>query len=210
MMAEDQKVDGVTQTNADAKPPESPLPASAEAEQQNIDQGPPRTGTEGEPVALAGLLEEVRTLLKDRLAYDATKEQMFQALHTQLQEYKSGFVDRMQGQALKALVGLYDGIVRLDKAVRAQTCTVDAIRMESDVLKSEAEEALYRLDVVPFSDHPERLDRRMHKTVRVVDTGSPEEDNAIAEIARVGLMRGDTVLRPEEVVVKRYRSQKGG
>jgi len=209
-MAEDEKVDGVTETNVDAKPPEPPLPASAEAGQQNTDQGPPRTGAEGERVVLAGLLEEIRTLLKERLAYDATKEQMFQALHVQLQEYRSGFVDRMQGQALKALVGLYDGVVRLDQAARRDTCTLDAIRVESDILKSEAEEALYRLDVAPFSEHPERLDRKLHRTVKVVDTGSPEEDNAVAEIVRVGLMHGDTVLRPEEVVVKRYRSQKGG
>jgi molecular chaperone GrpE (heat shock protein) len=214
MVEEEQMPPGGPVPRPGAGPPEESLPASSEAGQQDGAGVSLRADTEPEsaptPTSPAGLLEEIRSLVKDRLAYDETKERMFQELYVQLQGFKGGFLESIQGQARKALVSLFDSVVRMERATREETSCPERVRAEAETLRVEVEEALYRLDVVPFAEHPDRLDRKLHKTVKVVETDSPEEDNLVVEVVRTGFLHKDVVLRPEEVVVKRFRQQKGG
>lgn len=157
---------------------------------------------------LVNLLKYVISLIENRISYDETKEKMFQALYLELQEYKDGFIESIQKPIIKTFLPIYDIVLRLEKIVQENKQGREYLQNEICILKSEIEEAFYRLDVIPFSEHPEILDRKLHKTVGIVETCEPNEDKKITKILRRGLFWKDKILRPEEVIIKKYNSQK--
>ena len=73
----------------------------------------------------------------------------------------------------------------------------------------ELEEVLYRLDVTPNEEHPEKLDRALHKTFKAIPTDDPDKDRDIAEIHKIGFYWREKVFRPEEVTIFRYSEKEG-
>lgn len=159
-------------------------------------------------VTITEMLKNVISLIENKISYDETKEKMFQSLYQQLKEYKEGFVESIQKPIIKILLPLYDSVIRIDKALKSKDFSIDALKNEVDILKSEFEEVLYQLDVTPFIEHPEILDRKIHKTIKVIETSDPNEDKKIVEIVRYGFFWKGNILRPEEVTIERYNPQK--
>lgn len=154
------------------------------------------------------LLKHAISLIENKVCYDETKEKMFQTLYQQLKEYKEGLLESIQRPIIKTLLPLYDSILRLEKAVQNQELSREYLKNEIYVLKSDMEEALYRMDVTPFTEHPEMLDRKLHKTIKVIETSDPNEDKQVVEILKYGFFWKGNILRPEEVIIKRYNPQK--
>ena len=73
----------------------------------------------------------------------------------------------------------------------------------------ELEEVLYRMDVTPYEEHPEKLDRKLHKTLGTTPTDDPDKDRDIAEIHKIGFYWREKVFRPEEVTIFRYNEKEG-
>jgi len=154
------------------------------------------------------LLKSVTSLIENKISYDETKEKMFQTLYQQLKEYKEGFLESIQRPIIKTLLPLYDSILRLEKAVQNQELSREYLDNEIYVLKSDMEEVLYRMDVFLFTEHPQKLDRKLHKTIKVIETSDLNEDKHVVEILKYGFFWKGNILRPEEVVIKRYFPQK--
>jgi molecular chaperone GrpE (heat shock protein) len=66
---------------------------------------------------------------------------------------------------------------------------------------------LYRRDVVPMEESA-TFDRTVHKAVKVQDTDDERSDQRIAQVLKRGFARAEKQLRPEEVVILRYRGRK--
>ena len=71
-------------------------------------------------------------------------------------------------------------------------------------LRFELEEVLYRMDVIPYEEHPIKLDRKLHRTLDTIPTDIPDKDEEIATIHKIGFYWGERVFRPEEVTIFRY------
>ena len=72
------------------------------------------------------------------------------------------------------------------------------------IVRIELEEVLYRLDVIPYTEHPKKLDKELHKTINAIPTDNPDEDEVIKEIRKIGFYWREKVFRPEEVIIYRY------
>ena len=71
-------------------------------------------------------------------------------------------------------------------------------------VRYELEEVLYRMDVTPYEEHPEKLDQKLHKTLKTIPTEDPNKDRAVVTIHKTGFYWREKVLRPEEVTIFRY------
>ena len=84
------------------------------------------------------------------------------------------------------------------------------------IVQLELVEVLYRMNVVPYDEHPEKekpekLDLKLHKSVDTKSTYKEEEDMHVAERRKIGFYWSKSdqeqkqVIRPEEVVIYRYQ-----
>lgn len=71
-------------------------------------------------------------------------------------------------------------------------------------LHFELEEVLYRMDVIPYEEHPIKLDRKLHRTLDTIPTDNPDKDEEVTAIHKIGFYWCEKVFRPEEVTIFRY------
>ncbi len=177
-----------------------PLPELPEETAETLE--PP---AEPAPVAVAerlGAIEQelarLGGLFEERLRYDEAKAKALDRLHAELDEHK----ERLRGEAMrpvfKALIQLYDNVCESVEVLDG------AGRQHVEVLRDGLLEVLYRLDVEPIAERVERFDRSFQAATRTEPAASPEADWGIAKVVREGFRWQDKVLRPQQVVVRRY------
>ena len=73
-----------------------------------------------------------------------------------------------------------------------------------ETVRYELEEVLYRIDVTLYEEHPEKLDQKLHKTLKTIPTDDPDKDREVVKIHKTGFYWREKVFRPEEVTIFRY------
>lgn len=144
-------------------------------------------------------------LFERRLSYDKTKEVAFDRLYQEMEELK-------QEQTLNDLRPLYiDLILLIDRMEQIEfdleengmhTPEIESIL---NTLKHEVLEILYRRGVEQIEHTPQYFDPKYQKVVDCEPTLNPDEDNLVVGIRRDGYKFNDLVLRPEEVVIRKYQ-----
>ena len=76
-------------------------------------------------------------------------------------------------------------------------------------VRFELAEVLYRMDVIPYEEHPEKLNQKLHKTLNTAPTDDPDKDRKVVEIHKTGFYWREKVFRPEEVTIFRYTQPVG-
>lgn len=156
------------------------------------------TAGEDRLAAIEQELARLGALFEERLRYDEAKAKALDRLHAELDEHK----ERLRGEAMrpvfKALIQLYDNVCESVEVLDG------AGRQHVEVLRDGLLDVLYRLDVEPIEDRVERFDRSFQAATRTEPASSPEDDWAIAKVVREGFRWQDRVLRPQQVVVRRY------
>jgi len=76
-------------------------------------------------------------------------------------------------------------------------------------VRFELEEVLYRMDVTPYEEHPEKLDPKLHKTLETVPADDPDGDRRIVDTHKIGFYWREKVFRPAEVTISRYTQPVG-
>ncbi len=158
-------------------------------------------------------LSGLRQLFEGQIARNANQNKMFDAIHREMKEYKENFLlEAIHKPIIQNLIGFYDSF----KLIGSQ---LDDILNEREDIRSddlsqfqknlenmgfELEEILYRLDVTPYEEHLEMLDRKLHKTLDTKPTDIPEQDGKVAEVHKIGFYWRDKIFRPEEVTIFRY------
>ena len=155
------------------------------------------------------ILKDIKAELASRASYDAAKEKAIDKLSEELKLYRDNFIFQSQKPVFVELIMLYDNLAQTLNLLEdsqphdADTCLTVKNNLRN--IKEELLEILYRRDVTPFVDHPETLDYKLHKTVGTVTTGVEGENNKVEAIRKTGFCWNDKVIRPEEVVIKKYR-----
>lgn len=155
------------------------------------------------------ILNDIKAELASRASYDAAKEKAIDKLSEELKLYRDNFIFQSQKPVFVELVMLYDNLTQTlnllegSQAPAADTCLTVKNNLRN--IKEELLEILYRRDVTPFVEHPETLDYKLHKTVGTVTTGVEGENNKVDAIRKTGFRWNDKVIRPEEVIIKKYR-----
>lgn len=155
-----------------------------------------------DPRELEERLQELSTLLRERLDQNDLQQRAFDQLYEELRQYKDDFVFQSEKPLLVDLLLFYDSLNWFQQSLENKDITLDVVADSFQYLIDEFLELLYRRDVVPC-ESAERFDARVHKAVRVVPTLRPEDDWRVQAVLKRGFMRGERVLRAEEVAVFR-------
>ena len=156
---------------------------------------------------LAEEIGEMRKMVHDRLNNDVVREKAFDQLYEELRQYKEDFLFQAEKPLLLDLLLFYDSMNWFQESLIKQEMSPDVIADSFQYLIDEFLEVLYRRDVVPVEESS-RFDRTVHRAVKVNDTDDEDEDYTIAQVLKRGFSRAQKPLRPEEVVILRYRGKK--
>ena len=150
-------------------------------------------------------IERLRATVDARLAEDPAREEAIRKLHAELTDYKQGFLAEAEKPFLLDLLLLYDSMSWFQKTVIETETSKEVLADSFQFLMDELLETLYRRDVVPM-EAGGAFDPSVHKAVRTEPTHDPAEDNAITQVVKRGFVRHNKPLRPEEVVVAKFKS----
>jgi molecular chaperone GrpE len=150
-------------------------------------------------------LSSLLHLITNRLSYDKTKEAAFDRLYQEMEELK-------QDQALNQLRPLYiDLILLIDRMNNIYKDKLDAGMVSPELtnilktLSAELVEILYRRGVEPIYGTSNLFDPKIQQVVEVVPTANAQEDGQIVEVVRHGFKYKEIILRPEDVIIKRFQ-----
>lgn len=164
---------------------------------------------------------DLRALLEMK---NAVSHSMFSALHEELKGYKDGFLlQSVYRPIIRDLVSLYDDLTEIHRQVAeviaegtrdagdsaGTTKLLDRMRTMEMNLEHNIEfilEVLARLEVTQFPAGTGKLDKCKQRAVAVEATQNPDEDTLVVRSVKRGFLWHERVLRPEEVVVKRFRA----
>lgn len=143
-------------------------------------------------------------VVTNRLSYDKTKEVAFDRLYKEMEELK-------QDQELSQLRPLYiDLILLIDRMNTIYNDKLDTGNKNPELvsilqtLSHEVLEILYRRGVELIVAPSNKFDPRIQQVVEVIPAKTPAEDGLVVHMVRHGFKYKDVVLRPEEVVIKKY------
>lgn len=156
---------------------------------------------------LAHELAETRKMVNERLANDKVREKAFDQLYDELKQYKEDFLFQAEKPLLLDLLLFYDSLNWFQESLVKQEMSPDVIADSFQYLIDEFLEVLYRRDVIPM-EPLEVFDRTQHKVVKVLETDDARVDQRIAQVLKRGFNRAEKQLRPEEVVVTKFRGRK--
>ncbi|GJQ50024.1 MAG: nucleotide exchange factor GrpE [Planctomycetia bacterium] len=157
------------------------------------------------------LLKELKSLIETRLSYDETKEKTIEKLHEELKLYRDNFISQSQKPIFIDLIMLYDDFMQVlsvfDEKQDMTKEEIAAMRHNLHTIKEGLLEILYRREVTLYHKHPDFLDYKLHKTIGTVPTSIESENNQVAKIVKPGFCWNGKTLRPEEVIIKKYRKE---
>jgi molecular chaperone GrpE (heat shock protein) len=156
---------------------------------------------------MAQEMGEFRKMLTERLGNDKVREKAFDQLYDELRQYKEDFLFQAEKPLLLDLLLFYDSLNWFQESLIKEEMSPDVIADSFQYLIDEFLEVLYRRDVVPIEESAV-FDRTVHKAVKVTETDDEKSDQRIAQVLKRGFVRANKQLRPEEVVITRYRGRK--
>ena len=175
--------------------------------------GQAKRGTEPSSTAvsneeLARSLAGLRKLIEHRSKGDNVQKRAFDQLYEELSQYKQNFVFEAEKPLLLDLLLFFDSLSWFQTSLVEQDVSTEVIADSFQYLLDEFLELLYRRDVVPV-ENKDFFDRHIHKAVQVVNTSDSEKDQSVKQVLKRGFVRGERVLRPEEVVIARTDTSQG-
>lgn len=157
---------------------------------------------------LTQAVQALQQTVDTRLADDPVREQAFDKLYAELKSYKDGFVQEAEKPLLLDLLLLYDSMNWFQQTLVKEQMSAETIADSFQFLIDELLEVLYRRDVVPM-EPKERFDPTLHRAVQLQKAADADADNTVAQVLKRGFLRHDKSLRPEEVVVFKWRAPGG-
>ena len=149
---------------------------------------------------------------------NTVSKQMFDALHEELKTYKDGFLlDTLHRPMIRDLISLFDDVSQIHTQAQEAIAMVPgdaAMALQVKMGNLEAHlahnlefivEVLARLEVQRLPPGPAKLDKHMQRAVAVEMAEDPDEDMEVVRTLKCGFLWKDRVVRPEEVVVKKWK-----
>lgn len=143
---------------------------------------------------------------------ETVNQRLFNSLHQELKEYRDNFLrDSLQKPFIRDLVILFDDLSTLSAQMRSvegasESKKPRAVSQWCDNLENSIHslvEVLHRMEVNEI-EPKEMVDRAIHRVVSFEPADFAEEDGLIVMRVKRGFLWRGQVLRPEEVVAKRF------
>ncbi len=145
----------------------------------------------------------VRSLAEQLARRDEVQQRAFDALYTELRQYKEDFIFQAEKPLLLDLLLFYDSLNWFQQSLLRQEMSGEVVADSFQYLVDEFLELLYRRDVTPMEGR-EHYDRETQKVIKVVYTDQAARDYTVQQVLKRGFRRADRVLRPEDIVLRRH------
>ena len=150
-------------------------------------------------------LHEIKSLIEARLQYDTTKDAVINRLSEEVKIYRDNFIFQSHKPIFLDLIMLFDSLDQFQNSINgSEELSRERIIDWLHALREELLEILYRRDILPFDEHPEVLDYKLHKTIKTIPTPDEGENNRVVKILKSGFRWNEKILRPEEVIIKKF------
>jgi molecular chaperone GrpE (heat shock protein) len=142
---------------------------------------------------------------------ETVNQRLFDSLHDEMIKYRDNFLhESLQKPFIRDLVILFDDLSGLlsqfQTAIEANSGKRGPLGQWRDNLENAIHsltEILHRMEVSEI-EPKETVDRALHKVISFEPADFAEEDGQIVMRVKRGFLWRDQVLRPEEVVAKRF------
>lgn len=142
---------------------------------------------------------------------ESVNQRLFNSLHQELKSYRDNFLrESLQKPFIRDLVVLFDDLTGLASQMELASSSSEqrkgAVAQWSDNLQNAIHslvEVLHRMEVNEI-EPKEMVDRAFHRVVSFEPADFAEDDGRIVMRVKRGFVWRDQVLRPEEVVAKRF------
>ena len=142
---------------------------------------------------------------------ESVNQRLFDSLHDELIKYRDNFLhESLQKPFIRDLVTLFDDLsglfAQLQTAVDSSEGKKGPLGQWRDNLENAIHsltEILHRMEVSEI-EPKETVDRALHRVISFEPADFAEEDGRIVMRVKRGFLWRDKVLRPEEVVAKRF------
>lgn len=162
-------------------------------------------------VELTKRLEKIEEQLSAIRSNDNVNQQLFDSLHAELRKYRDNFLhESLQKPFIHDLVILYDDLNSLAAQLRSAADEKGGKRGHIAQWRDNLENAIHSLVEIlhRFEVHEveakEFIDRALHKVITYEPADFPEEDGRIIMRVRRGFLWRGKLVRPEEVIAKRF------
>lgn len=173
----------------------------------NAQGGPPGapSSVEARLDAMLAAIEALRAGTDGQTRRDEVQAKAFEQLYQELRQYKDDFVYQTEKPLLLDLLLFYDSLTWFQGALIRKEMSPEVVADSFQYLIDELLEVLYRRDVV-MTESREVFDRETQKAIKLVHTADPKSDYRVQQVLKRGFVRGGRSLRPEEVVLARFRA----
>lgn len=154
--------------------------------------------------SLATEFSSLNRTIESRLSYDEVKEEAFERLYAELEDLKKSSSFEQSRPLYMDLILLFDRIENIRQNTDSSTTTMPSF---SDVLKTlsdELLEILYRRGVELINTKDSTFDPSVQQAIGTQPTFSEVENNQVSRVVRRGFRYRERILRPEEVIIKKY------
>lgn len=141
---------------------------------------------------------------------ESVNQRLFDSLHDELLKYRDNFLhESLQKPFIHDLVHLFDDLTKLSQQLQSaaqEQHTRGNLAQWRDNLDNAIHslvEILHRFEVKEIEPR-ENVDRTVHKVLSFEPANFPEEDGNIVMRVRRGFLWRGKLIRPEEVIAKRY------
>lgn len=161
-------------------------------------------------IASAEHFQKIEEQLAAIRGSEGINQKLFDSLHAELLKYRDNFLhESLQKPFIHDLVHLYDHLTSLWEQLRSaaeEKGKRGSIAQWRDNLENAIHslvEILHRFEVKEIEPR-EVFDRTYHRAISYEPADFPEEDGRIVMRVRRGFIWRGKLIRPEEVIVKRY------
>ncbi|MGZ5003958.1 MAG: nucleotide exchange factor GrpE [Chthoniobacterales bacterium] len=169
------------------------------------------SSSSGDESELMTRLQRMEDQLAALCQTESVNHRLFNSLHEELKSYRDNFLrESLQKPFIRDLVMLFDDLTALhgqmQSAAPASGKKAAAIDQWCANLQNAVQtllEVLHRMDVDPIGAY-EHVAPGLHRVVSFEPAEHAEEDGRIVMRLKRGFVWRDQVLRPEEVVAKRF------
>lgn len=157
---------------------------------------------------IATELNDVKRVLKERLSYDETKEKAFERLYDELDSFKKNTTFNAFRPLFVDMILLFDRIENVRQKISHEE-SMDVIDFPEllKTLSEEILEILYRNGVDSIRNLSPTFDPKLQHVINVHPTADEADNNTIAQVVRQGFKYDERIIRPEEVIVRRYTAK---
>jgi molecular chaperone GrpE (heat shock protein) len=162
-----------------------------------------------EPPDLTGYFEKIQDKLEAIQSSETVNHRLFDSLHSELLTYRDNFLhESLQKPFIHDLVHLYDDLTSLSdqlKSASSETKGANALcwRDNLDNAIHSLIEILHRFEVKEI-EPKDVVDRTIHKVLSYEPADYAEEEGRIVMRVRRGFVWRGKLIRPEEVIAKRF------